>query len=54
VLMGVDYWSGLLDWMNGSMLDDGRIKQSDIEMLTVTDDVDEAVSLMVAARDRHV
>ncbi|GAB3865890.1 TIGR00730 family Rossman fold protein [Nocardioides maradonensis] len=53
VLMGVDYWSGLLDWMRGSMLDDGRIKQSDIDMLTVTDDVDEAVALMVAARDRH-
>ncbi|MCL2542393.1 MAG: TIGR00730 family Rossman fold protein [Nocardioidaceae bacterium] len=53
VLLGVDYWSGLLDWMKGSMLSDGRIKQSDIDMLTVTDDVDEAVALMVAARDGH-
>jgi len=53
VLMGVEHWSGLIDWMKGSMLDDGRIKQSDLDMLTLTDDVDEAVALMVAARDRH-
>lgn len=51
VLMGVDYWTGLLDWMRGSMLEDGRIKQADLEMLTLTDDVDEAVELMVKARD---
>jgi uncharacterized protein (TIGR00730 family) len=53
VLMGVEHWSGLIDWMKGSMLGDGRIKQSDLDMLTLTDDVDEAVALMVAARDRH-
>ena len=53
VLMGVEHWSGLIDWMRGSMLDDGRIKQTDLDMLTLTDDVDEAVALMVAARDRH-
>jgi hypothetical protein len=39
--------------MRGSMLEDARIKQSDIDMLTLTDDVDEAVALMVAARERH-
>ncbi|MDZ5623624.1 TIGR00730 family Rossman fold protein [Nocardioides sp. HM23] len=54
VLMGVEHWSGLIDWMKGSMLSDARIRQSDLDMLTLTDDVDEAVALMVAARDRHV
>ncbi|WP_435768938.1 TIGR00730 family Rossman fold protein [Nocardioides sp. SYSU DS0651] len=53
VLMGVEHWTGLLDWMRGSMLEDARIKQSDLDMLTLTDDPDEAVALMVAARDRH-
>lgn len=53
VLMGVEHWQGLLDWMQGSMLEDARIKQSDLDMLTLTDDVDEAVALMVAARERH-
>lgn len=53
VLMGVEHWQGLLDWMQGTMLEDARIKQSDLDMLTLTDDVDEAVALMVAARERH-
>ncbi|MEV5000971.1 TIGR00730 family Rossman fold protein [Nocardioides sp. LML1-1-1.1] len=53
VLMGVEHWQGLIDWMQGSMLEDARIKQSDLDMLTLTDDVDEAVALMVAAREQH-
>lgn len=53
VLMGVEHWRGLIDWLQGSMLADARIQQSDLDMLTLTDDVDEAVALMVAARDRH-
>jgi len=51
VLMGVEHWSGLIDWMSQSMLSDARIKESDLEMLTLTDDVDEMVELMVRARD---
>ena len=50
VLIGVDYWSGLLAWMRETMLADGKITQHDLDMLTLTDDVDEAVALMVAAR----
>ncbi|HWJ82030.1 MAG TPA: TIGR00730 family Rossman fold protein [Nocardioides sp.] len=53
VLMGTEHWTGLLDWMKGTMLSDARIKQSDLDMLTLTDDVDEAVGLMVHARDEH-
>jgi len=51
VLMGVEHWKGLLDWMRETMLSDGRIKQSDLDMITLTDDVDEAVELMLKARD---
>ena len=51
VLMGTSHWAGLLDWMRDTMLPDARIKQSDLDMLTLTDDVDEMVELMVQARD---
>jgi uncharacterized protein (TIGR00730 family) len=51
VLMGVEHWSGLIDWMRETMLPDARIKETDLDMLTLTDDVDEMVELMVAARD---
>jgi uncharacterized protein (TIGR00730 family) len=50
VLLGVERWTGLLDWMRETMLEDGRIAQSDLDMLVLTDDVDEAVELMVQAR----
>lgn len=51
VLLGVDYWSGLLDWLRGTVLAERRISEADLDGLLVTDDVDEAVALMVAARE---
>jgi uncharacterized protein (TIGR00730 family) len=51
VLVGVKQWSGLIDWIRDTMLADGRVNASDLEMLTLTNDVDEAVELMVRARD---
>ena len=51
VLVGVDYWTGLLDWLRDTVLEDGKIAQKDLDMLTLTDDLDEAVRLMVAARN---
>ncbi|GIH10121.1 cytokinin riboside 5'-monophosphate phosphoribohydrolase [Rhizocola hellebori] len=43
VLMGVGYWSGLLEWMRTTMATRGMISLEDLEMLLVTDDVNEAV-----------
>jgi len=51
VLLGVKHWQGLVDWMRTTMLGDGRIGPNDLDMLTLTDDVDEAVELMVKARE---
>jgi uncharacterized protein (TIGR00730 family) len=49
-LIGADYWSGLLAWMRDTVLADGKISKADLDLLTVTDDTDEVVELMVAAR----
>ena len=54
VLMGVDYWSGLLDWLRGTVLAQGKINEADLRMLVLTDDVDEAVELMVRARNEEL
>ncbi|WP_244931929.1 TIGR00730 family Rossman fold protein [Nocardioides sp. W7] len=51
VLLGTAYWGGLIDWLRGTVLADGRISESDLDALLVTDDIDEAVALMVAARE---
>jgi uncharacterized protein (TIGR00730 family) len=54
VLLGASYWQGLLDWLRGTVLAAGNIAAADLDMLTVTDSVDEAVAAMVAARDGDV
>lgn len=48
VLFGTEYWGGLIDWLRTTMLTDGKIGQPDIDMLHLTDDIDEAVEWFVA------
>jgi len=49
VLLGTAYWQGLLDWLHGTVVAEGKIGARDLDMLTLTDDVDQAVALMVEA-----
>jgi uncharacterized protein (TIGR00730 family) len=53
VLLGKDYWSGLVDWITGTVLADGKVSTRDLDMFRVTDDVEEAVAVMVEARHRR-
>jgi predicted Rossmann-fold nucleotide-binding protein len=49
VLLGTAYWSGLIDWLRHSMRADGYLNPADVELLTLTDDIDEAVRIVAAA-----
>jgi uncharacterized protein (TIGR00730 family) len=49
VLFGTAYWGGLVDWLRNTMLTDGKISAADLDMFTVTDDVDEAISYIMKA-----
>ncbi|HEY0812180.1 MAG TPA: TIGR00730 family Rossman fold protein [Pseudonocardia sp.] len=46
VLLGSDYWGGLYDWIEKTVLDSGKIGEKDIALLYVTDDVDDAVRVV--------
>ncbi len=48
VLFGRAYWQGLLDWFRETALPRGAVAESDLAMLQLTDDVDEAVRLVLA------
>jgi uncharacterized protein (TIGR00730 family) len=50
ILMGADVWRGLFDWLRSDALVDGRLGEVDLGLVTVTDDPDEAVAALVAAR----
>src|SRR4029077_15838013 len=52
-LLGVDYWQGMINWLRDPVLADGKIAASDLDMMVLTDDVDEAVRLMIKARDQQ-
>ena len=53
VLIGTAYWSGLLDWIRSTVLADGKVSERDLDMIRLTDDVNEAVKLMVDAQVRR-
>ncbi|WP_098730227.1 TIGR00730 family Rossman fold protein [Brevibacterium epidermidis] len=44
VLFGTDYWGGLVDWMCDTLLAAGTISEADMNMFTLTDNIDEVVA----------
>lgn len=48
VLFGVDYWKGLLDWVRSTLVPNGMISPDDLDLLQVTDDVEEVLRLVMS------
>ncbi|WP_165988076.1 TIGR00730 family Rossman fold protein [Streptomyces sp. YIM 98790] len=46
VLVGSDYWGGLVDWLKHTMIGQGKASPRDELLFQVTDDVDQAVELV--------
>jgi uncharacterized protein (TIGR00730 family) len=44
VLVGSDYWSGLIEWMRTRLLGEGKIAAHDLELIKVIDDPHEVVA----------
>ncbi|MGH3953836.1 MAG: TIGR00730 family Rossman fold protein [Mycobacterium sp.] len=49
ILLGTEYWSGLLDWIRGTLVPAGTIGEQDIALLSVTDSVEEAVEIILTS-----
>ncbi|WP_448613994.1 LOG family protein [Modestobacter sp. URMC 112] len=49
ILFGSSYWSGLVDWIRETMVTAGTVSPGDLDLLHVTDDVDEVIELIQAA-----
>jgi uncharacterized protein (TIGR00730 family) len=55
VLVGTEYWAGLLAWARGTLLTDGTVSKDDLDLLTVTDDPQEVCRVVRAfARANHL
>jgi uncharacterized protein (TIGR00730 family) len=53
ILMGGDYWSGLVRWIRDTVVADGKVAEEDLDMFHVSDDVDEVVRIFEEAQVRH-
>jgi uncharacterized protein (TIGR00730 family) len=53
VLFDRDYWTGLLDWIEGRLLAEGMISPEDEELLFATDEPAEAVAIVARCYERR-
>jgi uncharacterized protein (TIGR00730 family) len=53
VLYGTDYWEGMMEWIRERPLYEEKISASDLDLLTITSDIDEACSAMTRHREQQ-
>ena len=53
VLLGSEFWGGLVDWIRERPLAEGMISPEDTDLLLVTDDPDEAVATIIECWERR-
>jgi len=46
VLMGSDFWAGLVDWLKTTLIKQKTVSLSDLDLFSVVDTPEEAVSLI--------
>jgi uncharacterized protein (TIGR00730 family) len=53
ILIGSDYWAGMLDWIKGTLLKEAAIAPEDVGLLRITDDEEEACRIVDAYVKAH-
>lgn len=53
VLVGSEYWGGLIDWMKNTLVEEGKIKEEDLWLFRLVDTADEAVGHIKAFYDKY-
>ncbi len=53
VLVGSEFWSGILDWFKGTLLKEGLIAEQDLDLFRVVDSAEDAVAHIKAFYDKY-
>jgi len=53
VLIGTDFWGGMIGWLRDRVVAEGLIEPRDLELLRLTDDVDDAINLVAMVQHGH-
>lgn len=48
VLVGCEYWTGLIDWLREQVLGHGYIAPIDVDAIPITDDIDEVIRIVTS------
>src|SRR5438552_1709148 len=51
-LVGSSYWQGLIDWLSGPVLGEGKVSPDDLELFRVCDTPDEVVEHVMSVLSR--
>ncbi|MGD0278577.1 MAG: TIGR00730 family Rossman fold protein [Smithella sp.] len=46
ILMGREYWHGLIGWLKNTMLEEGKISPADMDLIQIVDEPEEVVKLI--------
>ncbi|MGP8153332.1 MAG: TIGR00730 family Rossman fold protein [Smithella sp.] len=46
ILMGSEYWHGLIEWLKNTMLQEGKISPADMDLIQIVDEPEEVVKLI--------
>ena len=46
ILVGTDYWGGLIDWIKGVLVKEKTVAESDLDIFQVVDSPEEAVGII--------
>lgn len=50
VLVGTDFWSGVIEWVKATMLAEGNISLEDLDIFNITDDPDEVLRIVKTSK----
>ncbi len=53
ILMGKEYWKGMIEWIKSTVLKNGNISQEDLQIFTVTDNPKEVVQIIKSFYAHH-
>jgi uncharacterized protein (TIGR00730 family) len=48
ILIGTQFWGGLVDWIKHTLVSNGTISVKDLDLFHLTDDLDEAVNIITS------
>ena len=51
ILMGTAFWGPLIEWLRNTVASEGKISRTDLDMIHLSDDVDEVIEMLIAAQE---